>query len=200
MRKVGAILLLVLALQLALSSAIPTPFASFVSKKKARSAPRQQISKGTKQETPKAVNSAKGATTRPPVDFKAIGKYVGSLAVQMSALFLVWSCIDTVVTAVPNGEGLPRWTNTILFYALNLLSSKFNPLPKVSEGSYASPGRKRPSWTPPGWVFAVMWPFFVFGTRAYTMALIVEKVGYYANPITMSLMLHLGFATLWNSM
>eukprot|EP00980_Cylindrotheca_fusiformis_P001006 scaffold276_cov132-Cylindrotheca_fusiformis.AAC.1 len=102
-----------------------------------------------------------------------------------------------------NISNIPVWVNAIFFYGFNLKTSVFSPLPsktdRDSEG-WEYQKRNRPSWTPPGWVFGIMWPLFVFGTRAVTAAVMVQKLGCYANVPIMALMLNLSFGNLWNTM
>lgn len=98
---------------------------------------------------------------------------------------------------------IPLWANAIFFYAFNLFTSLFSPLPS-SKGDFDTKEweyqkRNRPWWTPPGWVFAIMWPLFVFGTRAVTAAAVVDRTGVYANSAIMALMFHLCIGSLWNT-
>ena len=139
------------------------------------------------------------------VDYGSIGKYVGAISVQVASLYLLWSGIDWMFQRF-NGRAIPsrRWISFLLIYALNIQAGKFFPLQNIPEqrdpSEFQSTHVKRiqPSWTPPGYVFVLMWPLFVFGTRAYVMATIAEKVGHYANPVTLSMMIHFGFGSLWN--
>ena len=138
---------------------------------------------------------------RAAVDFGAIAKYSIGLALQLSLIFGVLTGMDALVARFYPGETLPVWANTVIFYLFNINTSVFSPLPSQPEQKeWQYQKRIRPSWTPPGWVFAVMWPLFVFGTRAWTAARIVKAVGNYANPAVMFLMLHLTIANLWNTM
>ena len=151
-------------------------------------------------------NGKKSGSSSAVVDYGAIGNYIFALGVQVTLSFFLWTGIDKLlIPFITNNQkgltSLPIWISTLLVYMLNIQTSKFNPLPNAPEGSTYTPSeRKRPSWTPPGWVFAVMWPLFVFGTRATTMAIVAKEVGYYANKVTMAMMVHFGFASLWNSM
>lgn len=147
----------------------------------------------------------KNVNKAPPVDFGAIGKYGLGLALQLSFIFGFFTGVDTLLTRYASVDisKIPLWVNFILFYVFNLRTSLFSPLPsqsdtKLEEWQYQK--RNRPSWTPPGWVFALMWPLFVFGTRAFTAAFMVKTLGKYANSTIMALMLHLSFANLWNTM
>lgn len=149
----------------------------------------------------RASSVSQGSSTTPSVDWKALFKYTVSLAVQISLLFGVMTGIDTIVAKL--SRKIPVWANGILFYAFNLkTTSYFSLLPSTrsmdtSEWEYQK--RNKPNWTPPGWVFAVMWPLFVFGTRAATAALLVQKTGTYAHGAIISLLFHLCIGSLWNT-
>jgi hypothetical protein len=150
---------------------------------------------------PTATNSGQGL----PVDLAAIGKYGLGLGIQLSLIFGFFSAADTALTKLFSVDisAIPVWVNAIVFYFLNLNTSFFSPLPSrrdTNQTGWEYQKRNRPFWTPPGWVFAVMWPLFVFGTRAVTAAIIVQSVGKYANAAIMALMLHLAVANLWNTM
>jgi len=143
------------------------------------------------------------------VDYGAIGKYIVALAVQVTLSFGMWIGVDWILLQLGYfntklaflRHNSRFWIKFVMVYLLNLQVVKFNPLATISERTVdKSPGRKRPSWTPPGWVFAIMWPFFVFGTRAYTMVVIADAhVGKFANPVTFSMMVHFGFGGLWSN-
>jgi tryptophan-rich sensory protein len=142
-------------------------------------------------------------TGRPPVDFEAIGKYAASLTVQMALIFGVLAGIDKLVARYSLTR-IPFYANVLFFYLFNLNTSAFSLLPQLKEKAtkqqdWEYQRRKRPSWTPPGYVFAIMWPLFVFGTRAVTAATVVSKTSRYADPAIMALMLHLCVANLWNT-
>lgn len=146
---------------------------------------------------------AKKASASPAaVDYEAIGKWLASLTFQMSLIFGLLSGIDKLMA--PYFIRIPL-TNFLFFYAFNLRTSVFSLLPtnarverqKLSNNKME---RKRPSWTPPGIVFAIMWPLFVFGLRAATASMVVASSdGKYATPAIMSLMLHFGIGSLWNT-
>lgn len=142
------------------------------------------------------------SSARPPVDFAALAKYAMSLAVQMGLIFGLFTGIDKVLSHYDFLKKIPLWANAIFFYAFNLKASLFSPLPSKGDSDtkeWEYQKRNRPSWTPPGWVFAVMWPLFVFGTRAVTAAAVVQKTGLYANSAIMALMFHLCIGSLWNT-
>lgn len=145
--------------------------------------------------------SATGVTARPPIDFVAIGKYGAALVMQMSLLFGLLTGMDKLLAKY--AVKIPFAVNFVFFYFFNLKMSIFSPLPNKKEGDTSDweyTRRKKPSWTPPGLVFAFMWPVFVFGTRAATAAQIVRlSGGVYASPAILSLFVHLVVGTLWNT-
>jgi benzodiazapine receptor len=136
---------------------------------------------------------------RAPFDFAAVGKYALGLAVQMSLIFGVLTGIDK--TLAKFAIQIPFSANILFLYAFNLKTPSFSILPQKEETVSKRDDWEfnRPSWTPPGYVFAIMWPLFVFGTRATTAAMMVRATGSYANSAVMALMLHLGIANLWNT-
>jgi len=131
------------------------------------------------------------------VDYGAMLKYTAALAVQATLSVGMWMCVDWAMKVIPKFSNY-RWFRFVLVYFLNLQVGIVNLLPTISEGRDSSPGRKRPSWTPPGWVFVLMWPLFVFGTRAYTMVVVADKVGRFVNPVTIAMMVHFGISGLWS--
>ena len=160
-------------------------------------------------------NNNNDNSSKPPVDFRAIFKYATGLTVQtfMIYTFLAIFMDKLLVSTILKGKlGLlqstiiPTWANFVFFYMFNANTSFFSILPinkqsgDKNEKQWDNLERKQPSWTPPGYVFAIMWPLFVFGTRAYTASRIVGILGgVYANRAVMALMLHLSVANLWNT-
>lgn len=108
--------------------------------------------------------------------------------------------VDQILARFSVVNKVPLWANAIFFYLFNLTTSIFSPLPSRREQKeWEYQKRTQPTWTPPGWVFGVMWPLFVFGIRAWTASMIVQKLGNYANSAIMALMFHLAFGSLWNT-
>lgn len=142
---------------------------------------------------------------KPAVDFGAIFKYVIGLTAQTSLIYAFLAiCIDKLlVSTLLKGrlglQSIPIWANFLFFYVFNLMTSLFSILPiNKQRGDLAK--RNKPWWTPPGYVFAIMWPLFVFGIRAFTASRVVGVLGgIYANKAVMALMFHLCVASLWNT-
>lgn len=168
-----------------------------------------RLSKGNKLFSAHASSSHHGATSqeaRRPVDYGAIGKWITSLTVQTALIMGVFTGIDKLVSRF--SLKIPFYANVVFFYIFNLKSSIFSLLPnrqnkeqqKLRQQDWEYNKRQRPSWTPPGFVFAIMWPLFVFGIRAVTAAMVVQASGgIYATPAIAALMTHLGIANLWNT-
>ena len=218
---VAAFLLLLVLLAENPATCLPTKAKNIPSKSKRRSLPASntvntaKITNASKQVLPftnmisTMFNNKKSTTKEVTViDYGSIVKYVVAMSVQVGLSFGMWIVIDwalqTLTQRFPNVQP-SRVIKFIMVYYFNLHVGKFNFLPKIPERSTPaknSPGRIRPSWTPPGYVFALMWPLFVFGTRAYTMVVIADNSidGKFANPVMLSMMVHFSFASLWSSM
>lgn len=144
-------------------------------------------------------------SNKPPVDYGAIGKWAVSLTGQVALIFGLLSGIDMLLAKY--SIKIPFYANIAFFYLFNLKTSIFSLLPnkkteqqKLKQSGWEYNKRKLPSWTPPGVVFAIMWPLFVFGLRAVTASMVVSASGgVYATPAIMALMFHLCVATLWNT-
>jgi len=140
------------------------------------------------------------------VDYGAILKYTTALTIQATLSIGMWMCVDwgylKMKAALPSRSiSNHRWFRIVLTYFLNATVGLFNLLPTTSDkidGRTNSPGRIRPSWTPPGWVFVLMWPLFVFGTRAWTMVVVADRVGRFVNPVTISMMVHFAIGGVWS--
>lgn len=150
----------------------------------------------------KRIGTKQVTTTIPrAIDYALILKYVGALAVQTTASCGMWMGVDWALKRSPvsvvTNHNVFRF---FLVYFLNIKANVFNPLPTLSEraGGDSSPNRKRPSWTPPPLVFALMWPLFVFGTRAYTLVAVANQVGSFANPVTLAMMFHFAIGGVWS--
>jgi hypothetical protein len=138
--------------------------------------------------------------SRRGVDFVALLKYGIGFGVQMSLIYGLLFGVDRVVAKF--ALKIPFYAKCIFFYFFNIKTGAFSPLKGRREPSDDAEKKvkKKPKWTPPGYVFGVMWPLFVFGTRAATASMIVSASGgAFATSTIMSLMFHLGFGNLWNT-
>jgi len=189
------------------TSAIPRPSARGSSK--LQSSPKTDVkskSKSGEQKRQRKENLVQQRKTnvsdysKEALDYVAILKYGAALCIQVTFSFGFWRIVDWTTKTFSDPLKSLFWAKFVMVYFFNLQAGRFNILPTVSENGAGdlSPDRKRPSWTPPGWVFALMWPLFVFGTRAYTMVVVADKVGGFGNPLTLSMMLHFGIGGLWS--
>jgi tryptophan-rich sensory protein len=141
------------------------------------------------------------------LDYDAVIKYVGAIAIQLGLMNGFMSGIDAAV--VRWNLKVPFAANFLLFYALSLKSRVFNPLannrPKVKtlESDSASEKRQMPAWTPPGLVFPIMWLLIIAPLRAAASSLVVSAAGVsptcYASWTIMALLLHLSIGDVWNT-
>lgn len=136
------------------------------------------------------------------VDFKALGKYVLAIAVQMGLITSVFTGLEKLVAM--SNKTVPFSLNVVFFYFMALKSRTFNPLsnrrplPKTKEVEGAKK-RKMPTWTPPGFVFPIVWLLLIGPLRAITSSMIYQTTGTYANKAILSLMLHLSIGDVWNT-
>jgi translocator protein len=145
----------------------------------------------------------------PQLDVDAITKYVIAAAVQMSAFYLLLNAMDWSVARLGlNVDSVPVWANCAFFYACSLKSRVLNPLsnerPKLASLDNKNNNNNmetiRPSWTPPGVTFPIMWLLIVGPLRAYSASLVVAASGGdYANLAIFSFLLHLTIGDIWNT-
>jgi len=145
------------------------------------------------------------------VDLVALSKYSTGLGIQMALIFVFLAEIDNILASL--SLKIPFFCNFLFFYMFNLKSSIFSILPnrkrsreknsegqkKMSKENLEYSKRTIPTWTPPGIAFVFGWPLLTFGLRAWTASMVVRTSGKYASAAIMSLMLHLGIGTLWNT-
>jgi tryptophan-rich sensory protein len=135
-------------------------------------------------------------------DFDAVAKYFTAIGIQMAAITLVFRLLDAASARL--SFKAPFAVNVLLFYFLALKSRFFNPLAnnrpntKTLEKDHA-PKRIMPRWTPPGFVFPIVWLLIIGPIRAVTSAMIYESVGSYTCLPILSLMLHLSIGDVWNT-
>ena len=139
------------------------------------------------------------------IDWNAMLKYPAGITAQMLLILGVLTSIDLIMGRL--SLKIPLWFNALFFYFFNLKTSVFSILPnkrsdkrKITQEDWEYNKRIKPSWTPPGVVFGIMWPLFTFGLRAVSAAMIVKNsAGKFATSTLMSLMLHIGFGNFWNT-
>lgn len=136
------------------------------------------------------------------LDVDAIVKYTGALATQMVLFTGLFVGLDKLVTTT--GIQVPFALNFIFFYFCALKSRILNPLqnsrPQVSNKEIEiAPERKMPQWTPPGFIFPVVWLLLIGPLRAATTSMVYSAAGSYCNKAILSLMLHLSIGDIWNT-
>lgn len=147
------------------------------------------------------------------VDYDALLKYHGAIAIQMSIISALFFGLDTVVDATGIADSVPTLALAPIFYGLSLKSRVFNPLDnerpnmkQAIDGEDAPPSRGfgdrvMPSWTPPGVIFPIMWLLIIGPIRAYTSSLIWQANGHhFFDPAIMAFMFHLSVGDVWNTM
>ena len=165
-----------------------------------------------------SINEDSGTISSAPIEahlnWDAVAKYVTAIVVQMSLGFGIFTALDRIVKMY--SFQTPFAVNVVFFYFMALKSRVLNPLannrpqPKTLEtrgGSGGSgddatvPNTKRimPSWTPPGFIFPIVWLLVIGPIRAITSSLIYTSTGRYACWPIMSLLLHLSIGDVWNT-
>jgi translocator protein len=149
------------------------------------------------------------SSSKAELDVDAIVKYGGALVIQLGLISGIFTGLDWLVSRF--NIQVPFAVNCLLFYFLALKSRIFNPLantrPKPStleieaaaddENNKAT--TKRPSWTPPGFIFPIMWLLIIGPIRAATSAMVYASTGSYTCLPILSLMLHLSIGDVWNT-
>jgi benzodiazapine receptor len=136
------------------------------------------------------------------VDVKTLGKYLIALGVQMGMITGVFTGLDKLASMTV--KTVPFALNVVLFYVLALKSrvvsplSNRRPLPKTKEID-GEQQRKMPTWTPPGFIFPIVWLLLIGPLRAVTSSMIYKASGSYTNKAILSLMLHLSIGDIWNT-
>ena len=140
------------------------------------------------------------------IDFSAIGKYGLALIIQMTLFFGFFTTLDKLIIPLLGGKPMPTYINIPMFYMFALKSRIFNPLsnqrplPKTKEiDGDTEPERVMPSWTPPGFIFPIVWLLLIGPLRAVTSNMIVQTSGNYVTKALMALMLHLSIGDVWNT-
>lgn len=136
-------------------------------------------------------------------DYYAVFKYTAALVTQMTLLFGVFTGLDKIVGTF--NIQIPFFANFILFYFLALKSRIFNPLsnnrpqPQTKEIAGEEQKRVMPTWTPPGFIFPIVWLLVIAPIRATASAMIYGSTMSYTTPAIMALMLHLSIGDVWNT-
>ncbi len=176
-------------------------------------------------------SSSESSSESSSIDLEAIGKYGAAAVIQLSLISALLAGLDYAIPTISGGQQLllPTPITWILFYGLSLKSRVFNPLNNSrpdrtkavsEEGSAGFKDRIQPSWTPPGFIFPIVWILLISPLRATSSTLLVGQLAsvasaasaagsasvaasaadhvYFTLPI-MSLMLHLTCGDVWNT-
>ena len=143
------------------------------------------------------------------LDVGALGKYALAAGIQMSLFGGIFKLADIgLASAGMTPSSLPFAAIAFVFYACALKSRAFNPLnnkrpdrSKAVEGKGSDGFRDRvmPSWTPPGFIFPIMWLLIIGPIRAYSSAMVVTATGTFFNPAIMAFIFHLTCGDIWNT-
>lgn len=158
------------------------------------------------------------------LDTGAIFRYAVALIVQMCLMTTLLKGLDVITGALNMRQKVPFAGNVVFFFFLALKSRVFNPLSnarprpqtrEVEDGSSSKtsssgisevdssslPPRKMPTWTPPGFVFPIVWILIIGPLRAVSSSLAYRaNGGVYADAGSILwLMLHLSVGDVWNT-
>ncbi|KAL3786855.1 hypothetical protein HJC23_013776 [Cyclotella cryptica] len=145
----------------------------------------------------------------PQLDTGAITKYAVAGITEMSLFGLTFRLIDLALSRFQlSATQLPFPLLAFAFYAISLKSRVFNPLnnqrPDRSKaidgkGSVGFRDRVMPKWTPPGFIFPIMWLLIIGPIRAFSSASVVQAMGTLFSMPTMAFILHLTVGDIWNT-
>jgi tryptophan-rich sensory protein len=150
----------------------------------------------------KAASTAADGGEDRVLDTAAIAKYAAAVVAQMGILTGLFTGLDALSAAT--GLKLPFAANFFLFFMLALKSRIFNPLSnerpqKETREIQDAVQRKMPEWTPPGFIFPIVWILLIGPLRATSSAILVGSGASYASPAILALMLHLSIGDTWNT-
>jgi len=153
----------------------------------------------------RTVRAEASAGARGAPDFEAVGRYGAATAAETGILTALMWAVDSsglLGAAARLHSTFPQVLIFVAFVALSLRSRVFNPLPaprpKVSDEVRAKQERRRPSWTPPGIVFPIVWSTMAL-LRAGSIAMVFAAGGgVLLQPAVIALCLHLAVGDTWN--
>jgi tryptophan-rich sensory protein len=145
----------------------------------------------------------------PQLDTDAIIKYAVAGITEMSLFGLTFQLADLALSRIQlTASQLPFPLLAFVFYATSLKSRVFNPLnnqrPDRSKaidgkGSVGFRDRVMPKWTPPGFIFPIMWLLIIGPIRAFSSASVIQTTGTFFSMPTMAFILHLTVGDIWNT-
>ncbi|KAG7368341.1 TspO/MBR family protein [Nitzschia inconspicua] len=166
-----------------------------------------------------SLSSIKALPASKSLDTGAILRYGAAFVIQMTLIAGVFSGLDALMSIFKiSPSKIPMAINVVLFYGFALKSRVLNPLDnqrpqtatkeikgdsQVGSSSDSSvdspPPRTMPSWTPPGFVFPIVWLLIIGPLRAVSSSLVYQATGRYFSTAIMSLMAHLTIGDIWNT-
>jgi len=154
-------------------------------------------------------NNQPELSTTSRVDTSAIAKYFIALTTQVSLFGLTFYTMDTLLSSILkiNASMLPKPLVWFLFYVTSIRSRVFNPLnntrPKISTSNETSAkgfnDRIMPKWTPPGFIFPIVWLLIISPLRATSSTMIVQSTHSFCTLPLLSFILHLSIGDIWNT-
>jgi tryptophan-rich sensory protein len=170
---------------------------------------KEQRSIGAKSEASDVSSVGDVTATITTLDTGAVGRYGIALIIQMGLIAGVFKLLDITVASF-NVSNVPFAINFISFYFLALKSRIFNPLsnqrpqPRTKEirskdDKQNTPQRNMPTWTPPGFVFPIVWLLIIGPIRAVSSSMVYSVTHQYSCIPLLCLMLHLSIGDIWNT-
>jgi translocator protein len=149
------------------------------------------------------------------LDMGAMARYDAAFVIQMTLFAGLFWGLDALAQATLITKKVPFAINVVFFYACALKSRILNPLnnqrpePATKEikndtttssnDDNSPPPRNMPSWTPPGFVFPIVWLLIIGPVRAVSSALVYQTTGRYFCTAIMTMMAHLSIGDIWNT-
>jgi len=160
-----------------------------------------------------SLSSSSPTDATPPakrvIDISSLAQYPLAAITQLAALFSTsFLTLDSLLARFTTKSVLPSPLTFLLFYAMSLKSRVFNPLnnrrPNAvkaasGEGSPGFKDRIMPAFTPPGYVFPIVWLVVMPSLRAAASTIVVNSLGRYCDVTVMALVFHLTCGDIWNT-
>lgn len=146
----------------------------------------------------KAVTTSMGSHDL-EVDTSEVGKYFMATLFQFTTMALVLRSIDAIVSTSLSSNAV-----ALFFAALSIRSRIFSffdhsrPRHSGRSEEMSASRVKRPKWTPPGYVFPVMW-LGTAGLRAWSSALVYRVQGRLCTPALLCLVAQFCIGDTWNT-
>jgi translocator protein len=154
-------------------------------------------------------SDSESSSSKDSFDPTAVLKYGIAISVQMGLAATILRTLDLIVARYK--IHVPFAVNFIFFYAMALKSRVLNPMsntrpqvktleaPEDKKNVATVFKRQMPKWTPPGFIFPIVWLLIIGPIRATASSLVYQSVGTYASLPILSLYLHLSIGDVWNT-